>query len=178
MRSSHLKEKPYTCHCGAAYTVRQSLLRHQAQHRTSAATPSGGAGAPASGCGHQKPVRGRPRKNLPNQEKAEVEEEAEVKPGSVQISSEGEGGAAGGVRHALVYVHTEHLSASAPASLLLSADGSVTTGPEPGLVEVLISESSEQCIVVQGEQTVGELLILEEDSGLCSVAQTVEINSA
>ncbi|KAF6733522.1 Zinc finger protein 408 [Oryzias melastigma] len=170
MTSSHLKEKPYVCHCGATYTVRQSLLRHQAQHRTP--VPSGEGGATASGGGHQRPVRGRPRKNLSPQEKEEL------KSGSVQNSSEGEGGAASGVQHALVYVHAEHLSASTPASLLLSADGSVTAGAEPGLVEVLISEGSEQCIVVQGEQAVGELLILEEDSGLCSVAQTVEINTA
>ncbi|TMS13271.1 Zinc finger protein 408 [Larimichthys crocea] len=33
IKSSHLMEKPYSCHCGASYTVRQSLLRHQAQHR-------------------------------------------------------------------------------------------------------------------------------------------------
>ncbi|KAE8297652.1 Zinc finger protein 219 [Larimichthys crocea] len=28
MKLSHLMEKLYSCHCGASYTVRQSLLRH------------------------------------------------------------------------------------------------------------------------------------------------------
>lgn len=45
-------------------------------------------------------------------------------------------------------------------------------------MEVVISETEEQCIVVHGEHPVGELLILQEEGGgLCSVAQTVEIDA-
>ncbi|KAJ0001796.1 hypothetical protein NQD34_001592, partial [Periophthalmus magnuspinnatus] len=33
LRSAHSSEKPFTCHCGSAYSLRQSLTRHQALHR-------------------------------------------------------------------------------------------------------------------------------------------------
>ncbi|CAF91578.1 unnamed protein product, partial [Tetraodon nigroviridis] len=36
IKSSHVMEKPFSCHCGASYSVKQSLLRHQAQHRSEA----------------------------------------------------------------------------------------------------------------------------------------------
>lgn len=71
------------------------------------------------------------------------------------------------IQHAVVYVRTDDLPLPGrPAG----------TGQE--LVEVVISEGQEQCIMVHGQHPVGELLILQEDeSGLCSVAQTVEINT-
>ncbi|XP_061565036.1 zinc finger protein 408 [Cololabis saira] len=209
MRASHLKEKPYSCYCGASYTARQSLLRHQALHRTDAGAPgeaeqshgegvTSGEEAPAEDlralrCSHPKPTKGRPKKNPPLQE-AGREERGEVKrrrgqgKGEEEESEEEEGRfervgddpAPGDVHHAVVYVHTDGLSAAASTSLLITADSSLPAGVEPELVEVVISEGPEQCIVVQGQQAVGELLILQEedDSGLCSVAQTVEINTA
>ncbi|XP_070410752.1 zinc finger protein 408-like isoform X2 [Nothobranchius furzeri] len=81
MRSSHLKEKPYSCSCGASYTVKQSLLRHQAQHRMEAGGQKEVEGEQreevdqnaeqepeALSCSHSKPVRGRPKKGLRLQE--------------------------------------------------------------------------------------------------------------
>lgn len=192
IKSSHVMEKPYSCHCGAAYTVRQSLLRHQAQHWT-----EGGAQKEAEGgdseeaksskkeeSSHPKPIRGRPKKNpLPagagEKEAGEAkrrrgrgrEEEKEAEGGT---SRAGEEEASGDVQHAVVY----NLSAPSPAPLLLTSDHSLPSGTGQELVEVVISEGAEQCIVVHGQQTVGELLILQEEGGgLCSVAQTVEINT-
>ncbi|XP_041793687.1 zinc finger protein 408 isoform X2 [Chelmon rostratus] len=216
IKSSHMMEKPYSCHCGASYTVRQSLLRHQAQHRTEGGTEEeaeseGGREeetnsgekevakeAATSGCSHPKPIRGRPKKNsLPQgegeKEAAQVKrkrrrgkgKEKEARQAGSKEEAEtsgagrgGEGEAAGDIQHAVVYVQADDLSAPSSAPLLLASDSSLPAGTGQELVEVVISEGAEQCIVVAGQQTVGELLILQEEGGgLCSVAQTVEINT-
>lgn len=189
MKSSHLKEKLYTCSCGASYTAKQSLLRHQAQHRTGegAQVEAGGQGDEAerelraSGSSHPKPVRGRPKKKLllPDsegrdggeaQQRGEQDKHEKLK--DAEPLSGGSEEAPGDIQHSIVYVHTDDLSA-------LAADCSLPAGADPELVEVLISDGVEQCIVVRGQQAAGELLILQEehDSGLCTVAQTVEINT-
>lgn len=212
IKSSHLMEKPYSCHCGASYTVRQSLLRHQAQHRTDggaeeevkATESEGGHGEEAqiisekevvqelasSGSSHQKPLRGRPKKNSLPQGEGEKEEgqgrrkrgrvkveENEVRKGQETETTGGGEEASGNIQH-VVYVHTDNLSTPSSTPLLLTSERSLPAGTGQELVEVVISEGAEQCIVVHGQQTVGELLILQEEGdGLCSVAQTVEINT-
>lgn len=205
IKSSHVTEKPYGCHCGASYTVRQSLLRHQAQHRSQGGaqeeqkeTRSSQKVAAALDSGHPKPIRGRPRKtSLPQgegekeagqvkrkrgggtgEEKEEVKARRKVEETSrVGRGTDGEG-SGDNVQHAVVYVHTDDLSAPSSAPLLLASDSSLPAGTGQELVEVVISEGEERCIVVHGQHPVGELLILqEEESGLCSVAETVEINT-
>uniref|UniRef100_A0A672FPH3 C2H2-type domain-containing protein n=2 Tax=Salarias fasciatus TaxID=181472 RepID=A0A672FPH3_SALFA len=204
MRSSHLKEKPFSCLCGASYTVRQSLLRHQAQHCAGGGAAreveaEGGCGeeaskGAASPCGHSKPIRGRPKKSSPLPREAGQKEGGEVKRRRGRRKGEQEqkevtlqrgetfsGGPAedsDNVQQTIIYVHTDDLAAPSSAPLFLASEASLPAGPEQELVEVVISESAEQCIVVHGQETVGELLILQEEgSRLCSVAQTVEINS-
>ncbi|XP_037550660.1 zinc finger protein 408 [Nematolebias whitei] len=196
MRSSHLKEKLYSCSCGASYTVKQSLLRHQAQHRTvkGAQMEAGGPRdeaeqeSEAPGCSHSKPVRGRPKK-YPLLRASEGRDRGEVKQrgeqdkhtekfNSIEMLTGGAEEAQSDVQHAVVYVHTDDFSAPTSTPLLLAADCSLPDGTEPELMEVVISDGAEQCIVVRGQQAVGELLILqEEESGFCTVAQTVEINT-
>nr|XP_020475567.1 zinc finger protein 37 homolog isoform X2 [Monopterus albus] len=214
IKSSHLMEKPYSCHCGASYTVRQSLLRHQAQHRTEGGTQKeveeeGRHGEEmksrkkevvrklvALSSGHPKPVRGRPKKNSLPQESGEKngggmkqrrgqdrEDKNEVRQVGRKIQEDetsmgGDGEVSSNIQHAVVYVHTDNLSTPSSTPLLLTSESSLPTGMGQELVEVVITEGTEQCIVVHGQQTVGELLIVQEEgSGLCSVAQTVEINT-
>lgn len=197
IRSSHVTEKPFSCHCGATYTARQSLLRHQAQHRSEGraeqepnAAPSTGVQTnssmrevTSSGSTHPKPIRGRPRKTLLPQEEGEEEavqvgqkrgrRRTEGKERRTVTSREGDEEASGeNIHHAVVYVHADDLSSTSSAPLLLTSETSL------GQVEVVISEGEEQCIMVPDEHTVGELLILQEEGGgVCSVAQTVEINT-
>ncbi|XP_029000532.1 zinc finger protein 408-like isoform X2 [Betta splendens] len=204
VKSAHLKEKPYVCHCGAAYTVRQSLLRHQSQHRTEGGgqnqVEEGQQGdvnssqeevvhGPATGSSsHPKPIRGRPKKKNAGEKEGEAKQGRRTGKAEKQARWAGsevrghettggqDGDAPGSVQHTVVYV-TDNLSTRVSTPLLLASDSSLT-GAGQELVEVVISEGSEQCIVVRGQQTVGELLVLEEEeSGLCSVAQTVEIDS-
>ncbi|XP_026149861.1 zinc finger protein 408 [Mastacembelus armatus] len=147
---------------------------------------------------HPKPVRGRPKKNSLPQGAREDDggqaeqsrgqkkrEEKEVRQLKTKVQEDdtlrgGDGEASSNIQHAIVYVHTDSLSTPSSTPLLLSSESSLPTGAgtEQELVEVVITEGTEQCIVVHGQQTVGELLILQEEgSGLCSVAQTVEINT-
>ncbi|XP_071345748.1 zinc finger protein 408 [Trachinotus anak] len=207
IKSSHLMEKPYSCHCGASYTVRQSLLRHQAQHRTEGGTQEeaeGGHGEEpnsskkdavhelaALSSSHPRPIRGRPKKNCLPQGAGETEageerrrrgrgkgEEKEVRQIQEGEASRGDGETSSNVQHAVVYVHADNLSSPGSAPLVLTSENSLPAGTGEEMVEVVISEGAEQCIVVHGQQAVGELLILQEEgSGLCSVAQTVEINT-
>lgn len=213
IKSAHLMEKPYICHCGASYTVRQSLLRHQSQHRMEGEAQKQVEGEEGHGekmsssrkgavhelvtvsSSHPKPIRGRPKKkNLFPHEKGE-KDGAEAK----QRRGRGKGGekdrrvernaqadetlrredeeVLNNVQHTVVYV-TDNLSATGSAPLLFTSESSLPPGTERELVEVVISEGTEQCIVVHEQQTVGELLILQDEgSELCSVAQTVEINT-
>lgn len=157
MRSSHVTEKPFVCHCGAAYTLRQSLLRHQALHRAEGVGPKDKAAATSraqipSGPAHLKPIRGRPRKSSLKEAGPE----------------QWRGGTSDQMQQAVVYVRTQ-----APPPLLLSSEGA-----EQQLVEVVLSDGVEQqCIVVEEQQSGAELLILQGGGGVCSVAQTVEINT-
>ncbi|KAK2853617.1 hypothetical protein Q5P01_006278 [Channa striata] len=208
IKSAHLMEKPYSCHCGASYTVRQSLLRHQAQHRTEGRPPKEAEGEhgeavnsskdnlqtlETSGSSHPKPIRGRPKKILEEGEKDENEvkqrrgrgkgrekeaRQVERNVCDVENSRGRDGEASGDIQHAVVYIHTENLPTPDSNPVLLTSESSLPAETEQELVEVVISEATEQCIVVHGQPTVGELLILQEEgNGLCSVAQTVEINT-
>ncbi|XP_074522783.1 uncharacterized protein LOC141787932 isoform X2 [Halichoeres trimaculatus] len=188
MKSSHQEEKPFSCHCGASYSGRQSLLRHQARHRQGGGASDEGAG---SGGGtqrvgeeetntalslhphHQKPTRGRPRKySLPGEEAGH---EKKRRTGEAKGAERGGGGESlGDVKQAVVF----ELSSQSPAHLLPAKESSLHPGTGPELVEVVMTEGAGQCIVVHGQQTVEELLFLQEvEGGVCSVAQTVEINS-
>uniref|UniRef100_UPI0037E76D8F zinc finger protein 408 n=1 Tax=Semicossyphus pulcher TaxID=241346 RepID=UPI0037E76D8F len=134
----------------------------------------------SSRSGHLKPMRGRPRKySLPAGEREK--EAGQVKRKRVQGKEEESGGgeeSSGEFPHAIVYVQSDDLPAQSSAPLLLPSENLMPVGAGPELVEVVISEGAEQCIVVHGHQAVGELLILQEEGGgVCSVAQTVEINT-
>lgn len=200
IKSSHVMEKPHSCHCGASYTVRQSLLRHQAQHRSEGQTQEEAKVAELEGVkgdessSHLKPIRGRPKKkSLPRGEEETKVAQGKRKRGQRELvvslagrkyeetsgAGKGEEAETSGdkIQH-VVYIHTDSLCAPSSAPLLHGSEGSLATGTGQELVEVMISEGEEQCIVVHGQHPVGELLILQdEDSGLCSVAETVEINT-
>ncbi|KAM3625196.1 uncharacterized protein V6R79_008473 [Siganus canaliculatus] len=210
IKSSHVVEKPYSCHCGASYTVKQSLLRHQAQHKAEgetcqevkaemAATHGGEMksskkdtvqDAATSWSSHLRPVRGRPKKNPLLQEEGGPEAgEGKQRKGQemkrlagqateCETSRAADRAATEDARHTVVYVHTNDPSVPSSTPLLFSPASSLPARTGPEMVEVVISEGTEQCIVVHGQQAVGELLILQEEgSELCSVAETVEINS-
>lgn len=91
---------------------------------------------------------------------------------------EGQDTSEGRLQHAVVYIRADDPSAPGADPLLLGSGRPLPAGTGQELVEVVLSEGQERCIMVHGQHPVGELLILQEDeSGLCSVAQTVEINT-
>eukprot|EP00066_Takifugu_rubripes_P018850 XP_011608116.1 PREDICTED: zinc finger protein 408 [Takifugu rubripes] len=193
IKSSHVMDKPFSCHCGASYSVKQSLLRHQAQHRSEGGAPEQVVmeAAPEGGTDHPKPIRGRPRKKpllqtdgeprvgreKRKQARAKVEVNVEENYAATR-REEGEDTLEDRIQHAVVYVRADDPSAPGADPLQLGSERPLPAGTGQELVEVVLSEGQEQCIMVHGQHPVGELLILQEDeSGLCSVAQTVEINT-
>ncbi|KAK0155481.1 Zinc finger protein 408 [Merluccius polli] len=223
MESAHVKEKAFRCHCGASYTLRHSLLRHQAQykdcHRREGEQGSN-KGTEATHP-HSRPVWGRPKKSQRTEEeedgyeqeegdggeeKGKGAEQVKRRPleemgGGGQRAARGAGGlmrirraGAGeagelevspdGAQHTVVYVQTlggesEARTAQSSAPVLLASEVPLLQGAghEQEMVEVVMSEGGEQCIVVHGQQMAGGLVILQGDGGVCSVAQTVEIES-
>ncbi|XP_054627783.1 zinc finger protein 408 isoform X1 [Dunckerocampus dactyliophorus] len=195
IKSSHGSEKPHSCHCGASYTLRQSLLRHQAQHQSHGETqeeleegqrretkPAMKELAAASST-HPKPIKGRPKKNSIPQgagdermkgKKDENDGRKVVRRFETLTADGGDEEASNDTQH-MVYVHTDRASTPSYGPLLLTSD-SLHPGTGQELVEVVISDGAEQCIVVQGQETAEELMIVQEEE-LCSVAQTVEINT-
>lgn len=173
IKSSHVMDKPFSCHCGASYSVKQSLLRHQAQHRSEGRAPEQVVkeAAPEGGTGHPKPIRGRPRK------KPLLQTDGELRVGR-EKRKQARAKVEDHIQHAVVYVRAEEPSTPGADPLQLGSEGPLPAGTGQELVEMVLSEGQEQCIMVHGQHPVGELLILQEDeSGLCSVAQTVEINT-
>jgi len=232
-----VKEKPFRCHCGASYTLRHSLLRHQARfkdcHRGEGAQE--GNEATEETHPHPRPVWGRPKKSHRTQEEEEEEGDDgdEQEEGATEGKSEdggeegkgaeegvkrrpleerGDGGrravrgaaplrrirrAAGGgevgwpeaspsdgAQDVVVYVQTLGGEGGAqteesPAPSVLLASGVSLQGAEHGqeMVEVVMAEGGEQCIVVHGQEMAEGLVILQADGNVCSVAETVEIES-
>uniref|UniRef100_A0A8C5FEF6 C2H2-type domain-containing protein n=1 Tax=Gadus morhua TaxID=8049 RepID=A0A8C5FEF6_GADMO len=247
MESAHVKEKAFRCHCGASYTLRHSLLRHQARykdcHRAEGdqGPAEGSEGAEATHP-HPRPVWGRPKKRRRPEEEEEEEEDEEgemegdgddgdeqeeggaserrrgagggrMGKGSEEggrrrpLEERGGGGQRAGLRrirqaggeaaglgaspphggqHTVVYVQTvggggggiDAGDGQSSAPLLLASEVLLQGAEhEHDMVEVVMSEGGEQCIVVHGQQMAGGLVILQGDGGACSVAQTVEIES-
>lgn len=193
IKSSHVTEKPHSCHCGASYTLRQSLLRHQAQHHSREETQEGIKEGlrqkdkpamqelAAANSHHTKPVKGRPKKGDGRVQRRGRRKGEESGTGKTLSRSEttaatgADGKASSDTQHTVVLVHTDDTSIPSYGPLLLTSDDLHSrTGEE--LVEVVLSGGAEQCIVVQGQQTVGDLMIIQEEE-VCSVAQTVEINT-
>ena len=223
-----MKEKVFRCHCGASYTLRHSLLRHQAQYKDCHCRE----GEQGSNKGteathpHSRPVWGRPKKSQRTEEEEDGDEQEEgatvrergdggeekgkgaervkrrpleERGGGGQRAAGGAGGlrrirragageagelemSSDGAQHTVVYVQTlggdsEARTTQSSGPVLLASEVPLLQGAghEQEMVEVVMSEGGEQCIVVHGQQMAGGLVILQ--GGVCSVAQTVEIES-
>ncbi|KAL1007040.1 hypothetical protein UPYG_G00081120 [Umbra pygmaea] len=181
---SHLDEKPYKCQtCGAGYTLLQSLVRHQLSHKMREEKTSGeiADALAALDSGHTAPARGRPRKIPPK---------AEVKPWVDVPEANAEG-------QTVMYVQAiEGLAMPDSGEVVISTSNSyhdstlcslvMEEGLEPdgdqiqlseNIIEVIVSDSNEKCIVVREHKMHKNLVILHGDDGLSSVAETIEIET-
>ncbi|XP_077419330.1 uncharacterized protein LOC144050166 isoform X2 [Vanacampus margaritifer] len=192
IKSSHVTEKPHSCHCGASYTLRQSLLRHHAQHHSQGelkeglrqkAKPAMQELAAVNSRHPKNPVKGRPKKEAEvdkvQRGRGHGEESGPdifLRRSEMTTATEGDEKASSDNQRTVLLVHADDTFAPSCGPLLLTSEDLHSRRGEE-LVEVVISEGAEQCIVVQGQQTLGDLMIVQEEA-LCSVAQTVEINTA
>ncbi|XP_053722259.1 zinc finger protein 408-like isoform X2 [Synchiropus splendidus] len=184
--SSHQTEKAHRCYCGASYTLRQSLLRHQAQHKKDEERQQDTehVGAARDFASHPRPLRGvksKPKKIVLPEEAHEkprllIWKRERGKEGKLECGHVGVQEPSPDIQQAVVIVHADDLTASNYSPLLLSSESPLPSGKGHGLMEVVISDAADQCIVVQKPETVGDVVIVQEE-GLSSVAQTVEINT-
>ncbi|XP_067104841.1 zinc finger protein 408 [Osmerus mordax] len=178
---SHLEERPYSCQtCGAGYTLMQSLVRHQLSHRRKEERTGAGEledALAALEASHPRPTRGRPRKTP----RRAVDKTWDQPPDLGLVE--------GGEDQTVLYVQTlEDLSVSSSGQVILgTSDSALSVNGvilEEGagqlsqeLLEIIVSDSNEKCIVVREHKAHGNLVILQGDNGLSSVAQTVEIET-
>lgn len=181
---SHLKERPYHCQtCGVSYTLLQSLVRHQLSHRRKKKRTEARAGELEDALAaleddHPQPTRGRPRKAP-----CRAKDNAWAQPPEVGLVEEMED-------QTVLYVQAlEDLSVSSSGQVMLGTSDSALTSVngevlEGGLgqlnqdvIEIIVSDSNEKCIVVREHKGHSNLVILQGDDGLSSVAQTIEIET-
>lgn len=181
---SHLEEKPYKCQaCGAGYTLMQSLVRHQLSHKNREDRTSGelADALAALESSHSAPARGRPRK---------TPRKTEVKPW-VDVTEENT------ESQTVVYVQAiEDLAMPNSGEVIVSTydsyhDNAISSVViEEGLeqdvgqiqlnenvIEIVVSDSNDKCIVVREHKTHSNLVILQGEDGLSSVAETIEIET-
>ncbi|KAJ8248913.1 hypothetical protein GJAV_G00229130 [Gymnothorax javanicus] len=193
-QKSHLEEKPYKCStCGAGYTLMQSLVRHQQVHKRKEQKAAGELAEALAALepGHPTPVKGRPRKSA---------QKVTTKQGTQQWADLGALG-----EQMVVYVQDiDGLTVEpSPEELIISTSEPFretqaftpehvihkvvdTTGQlnqmaqecvqlNEDVIEIIVSDSTEKCIIVEEHKVPGNMVILQGDDGLSSVAETIEI---
>ncbi|XP_048886033.1 zinc finger and SCAN domain-containing protein 12-like isoform X1 [Brienomyrus brachyistius] len=193
-QKSHLEEKPYKCQtCGAGYALMQSLVRHQQAHRRKEEKAAGelASALMTLESGHSIPVKGRPRKSG---RKTNVRQRVEPEDGILFQEEQ-----------TVVYVQAMDNLALVPSSgeVMMSTTGPFHDGASlshdhvvhevmgsssqeqdqeamqmsEDVIEIIISDASDKCVIVEEQRTHGNVMILHGDDGLSSVAETVEIET-
>ncbi|XP_030649643.1 zinc finger protein 408 [Chanos chanos] len=170
---SHLDEKPYKCQvCGAGYTLMQSLQRHLQSHSHKPED----AGSGVADAAHAAPVRGRPRKMCgKGAEAADKMEEMGQAVVFVQTLNEFD-----------VVPHAEEVMVGS-GTFHGAAEEEEEEGEEEGrskrieltedIIEIIVSDGNAKCIFVQEQEGQGNVVILQGEDGLHSVAETIEIET-
>ncbi|XP_066556747.1 zinc finger protein 408 [Amia ocellicauda] len=202
-QKSHLEEKPYKCQtCGAGYTLMQSLVRHQLSHKRKEDKIAGelAEALAALESDHSAPLKGRPKKGTkrPNRgpdadhkdSAAPPEEQSVVYVHAIEAVAMGTGAderqvvisAAAPFQNSVAFgaEHVLHGAVGSSDELARTAHG------QPGghiqlneeIIEIIIQDTHDsKCIIVAEEKSHGSVVILQEDEGLSSVAETVEIET-
>lgn len=181
---SHLEEKPYKCQaCGAGYTLMQSLVRHQLSHKNREDRTSGelADALAALESSHSAPARGKPRKTP---RKTEVKPWVDVPEENMESQT-------------VVHVQAiEDLAMPNSGEVIVSTCDSyhdsdissvvIEEGLEQdvgqfqlneNIIEIIVSDCNDKCIVVREHKTHSNLVILQGEDGLSSVAETIEIET-
>ncbi|XP_061078272.1 zinc finger protein 408 [Conger conger] len=195
-QKSHLEEKPYKCStCGAGYTLMQSLVRHQQVHKRKEQKVAGELAEALAALepGHPTPVKGRPRKSA---QKADSKHRAQqweglappgeqmvvyvqdidgltVEPTPDEVIISTSGSFHDGT--AFAPEHVVHKVVGTPGQLSQMAQAQECVQLNEDVIEIIVSDATEKCIIVEEHKVPGNLVILQGDDGLSSVAETIEI---
>ncbi|KAG9333460.1 hypothetical protein JZ751_011529, partial [Albula glossodonta] len=182
-QKSHLEEKPYKCPtCGAGYTLMQSLVRHQQVHKRREQNGSGelAEALAALDPAQPTPAKGRPRRGSQKAGARQWEglgtteeqtlvyvqeiENMTVEPGSeeVIISSSGP------FHHEAVYPseHVIHKVVGTSDELKQMVQEQDCIQLNEDVIEIIVSDSTEKCIIVEEQKGQGNVVILQADDGL------------
>ncbi|KAJ8402922.1 hypothetical protein AAFF_G00362360 [Aldrovandia affinis] len=195
-QKSHLEEKPYKCPtCGAGYTLMQSLVRHQQVHKRKDQKVAGefAEALAALEPGHPTPVKGRPRKaaqklgtrpraqqweGLGSSEEQTVVYVQDIENLTVEPTSEEVIISTSGPFHEGATFTPEHIihkvvGTSAELNHIVQDQECMQLNED--VIEIIVSDSTEKCIIVEEQKVHGNVVILPGDDGLNSVAETIEI---
>ncbi|KAG7473630.1 hypothetical protein MATL_G00097980 [Megalops atlanticus] len=195
-QKSHLEEKPYKCPtCGAGYTLMQSLVRHQLVHKRKEEKVAGELAEALAALepGHPAPMKGRPRKGSqkagtrPRAQQWEAVESSEeqtvvyvqdIENLTVEPTSEEVVISTAGPFHdraAFTPEHVVHKVVGTTTELTPTVQGQECIQLSEDVIEIIVSDSTEKCIIVEEQKVHSNVVILQGDDGLSSVAETIEI---
>ncbi|XP_033909612.2 zinc finger protein 408-like isoform X1 [Acipenser ruthenus] len=202
-QKNHLEDKPYKClTCGAGYTMRQSLLRHQSSHKRkeeklagelaeALATLESEHPSPSfKDKPEKKPRKPKKRRRADQTESSSATEEPTV----VYVHAFETMDGASGVGQGTVMISTasphDNSMAFSAQQVIHSVIGSSSDLPQTvqgqagghiqineDIIEIIISDADNKCIIVEGEKSQNNVVILQGDEGINAVAETVEIET-
>uniref|UniRef100_W5MEY4 Zinc finger protein 408 n=1 Tax=Lepisosteus oculatus TaxID=7918 RepID=W5MEY4_LEPOC len=147
----HSGDRPYKCdQCGKAYTLATKLRRHQKSHLEEKPYKCQTCGAGYTLM--QSLVRHQLSHKRKTSRRPRADKKASVQPQGVVGSSTETG---------------QTVQGQARGHIQLNDD----------IIEIIISDSHNKCIIVEEDKSHSNVVILQEDEGLNSVAETVEIET-
>ncbi|KAK1159700.1 zinc finger protein 408-like [Acipenser oxyrinchus oxyrinchus] len=203
-QKSHLEDKPYKCQtCGAAYTMRQSLLRHQSSHKRKEEKLAGELAEALAALESEHPPPSfkdkpekKPRKTKKRRRRADQTDSSSTTEEStvVYVHAFETMDGASGVGQGTVMISTaaphENSMVFSSQQVIHSVIGSssdlqqAVQGQASGhiqinedIIEIIISDADNKCVIVEGEKSQNNVVILQGDEGINAVAETVEIET-
>ncbi|XP_041095648.1 zinc finger protein 408-like [Polyodon spathula] len=204
-QKSHLEDKPYKCPtCGAGYTMRQSLVRHQSSHKRKEEKLAGELAEALAALESDHPLppsfkdkpEKKPRKPKKKRQRADQTESSSAteEPTVVYVHAFETMDGASGVGQGTVMISTAaphensmpfcaqqvihsviESSSDLPQAVQGQAGGHIQINED--IIEIIISDADNKCIIVEGEKSQNNVVLLQGDEGINAVAETVEIET-
>ncbi|XP_051778668.1 zinc finger protein 408 [Erpetoichthys calabaricus] len=199
-QKSHLEDKPYKCStCGSGYSSKQSLVRHQLSHKQKEEKLAGELAEALAALESDVPPVVQSKKGAQKATKKHSVEKKDCESNlgeasvlyvhafeTMELSSDTVQGTVmirqevpneNSVQFAEPHVmHRIVESSPELTESIVSETGSHIQISED-FIEIIISDTDSKCIIVEGEKSHSNVVILQEEEGLDAVAETIEIET-